>query len=533
MYWSFWGDLQWELLPCLPKERIGKETEELLQVLNRRFGKIESCYYRESSQMGSVESPISGKNIGKKQWLRIITNEKLPMKRQSEWVEEKGCFVESSYSMYVSDFRNAVSRDTEEMIQLVIEHKDSVLPAFINSLFSGLAFSENISKVSIENIERMFREFPCDMETDRDCYFSIIVEKLASARWSFEVINQLREIALNHKESEPEEVKDAKKADQLSSRTLHEYALNCIRGHAINAIGALLWKDKKLLEHFKETIEKLIRDENPIIRFASLYALWPSYNIDRPWAEERILSLCESDIRMVNFHDSEVMLLRLYSKYGKRILKVIKQCIKSADKELVELGGHAVCDFYIRYHEFEDIISDVGMKSKEQLRAILHRAVMYLKIDKYRESAKEIILEYRKFDIDEGCPLSLIFKSENIDAERDKEFLQELMKSNAGRRTTYAFTHFLEESAVSVVDYADIIITLCENVLQMEKNKLRDQWGIENEISKLIMALYDETANSEGRIYKPIAAKCLDLWDIMFEKQLGAVREISYKLMDR
>ena len=158
-----------------------------------------------------------------------------------------------------------------------------------------------------------------------------------------------------------------------------------------------------------------------------------------------ILSLYESDIRMVNFPDSKVMLIRLYSKYGKRILKVVKQCMKSADKELMELGGHAVCDFYIRYHEFEDIISDVGMKSKEQLRAILHRAVMYLIIDKYRELAKEIILEYRKFDIDEGCPLSLIFKSENIDAERDKEFLQELMKSNAGRRTTYAFTHFLEK----------------------------------------------------------------------------------------
>ena len=220
-------------------------------------------------------------------------------------------------------------------------------------------------------------------------------------------------------------------------------------------------------------------------------------------------------------------------KYGKRILKVVKQCMKSADKELMELGGHAVCDFYIRYHEFEDIISDVRMKSKEQLRAILYRAVMYLKIDKYRELAKEIILEYRKFDIDEGCPLSLIFKSENIDAEGDKEFLQELMKSNAGRRTTYAFTHFLEESAVSVVDYADIIIALCENVLQMEKDKLRIQWGIENEISKLIMALYDETANSEGKIHKQIAEKCLDLWDIMFEKQLGAVREISYKLMDR
>ena len=47
------------------------------------------------------------------------------------------------------------------------------------------------------------------------------------------------------------------------------------------------------------------------------------------------------------------------NKKRKRILKVVKQCMKSADKELVEIGGYAVCDFYIRYHEFEDIISYV------------------------------------------------------------------------------------------------------------------------------------------------------------------------------
>lgn len=32
---------------------------------------------------------------------------------------------------------------------------------------------------------------------------------------------------------------------------------------------------------------------------------------------------------------------------------------------------------------------------------------------------------------------------------------------------------------------------------------------------------------------KQTAEKCLELWDIMFEKQLGSVREISRKLMER
>lgn len=57
--------------------------------------------------------------------------------------------------------------------------------------------------------------------------------------------------------------------------------------------------------------------------------------------------------------------------------------------------------------------------------------------------------------------------------------------------------------------------------------------GIEDEISKLIISLYDETAYSEKRADNQTAEKCLELWDIMFEKQLGSVREISRKLMKR
>ncbi len=85
------------------------------------------------------------------------------------------------------------------------------------------------------------------------------------------------------------------------------------------------------------------------------------------------------------------------------------------------------------------------------------------------------------------------------------------MRTKVNRRTAWAFVHYLEENAVSVIDYADIIIQLCENVLQMERETLRKQWGIEDEVSKRIISLYDETANSNKVADKQIAAKRLDL----------------------
>ena len=136
-------------------------------------------------------------------------------------------------------------------------------------------------------------------------------------------------------------------------------------------------------------------------------------------------------------------------------------------------------------------------------------------------------------NLDLEFPLIRIFSKEYIKLEEDKKFLQEIVDSKASKKIVWSFIHYLEENALSIVDYADIIIKLCEKFLWMETEELRNQWGIEDEISKLIISLYDETANSEKRDDKQTAEKCLELWDIMFEKQLGSVREISRKLMER
>lgn len=66
VYWSFWGDLQYELLSCLPEERISKKSKDLLQVLSRRFHKVQPRYYNMEGHSGWVKSPVSGKKYWKK-----------------------------------------------------------------------------------------------------------------------------------------------------------------------------------------------------------------------------------------------------------------------------------------------------------------------------------------------------------------------------------------------------------------------------------------------------------------------------------
>lgn len=497
-YWSFWGDLQYELLQCLPEERISTKTKELLRVLDRRFHKVSSCYCNKNGHSGWVKSPVSDKNISKGQWLQIITNSKLKNRGQHGWIEVKGGFIESSYEAYASDFQSVVKQHPQEMIKLVLENKERVLPVFVDSLLLGVEVSEKLEEVDFSVIEKLLLEFPCDMKSHRASYICGIVEKISDADWSSEVMEQLMNIALKHSNPELDKpnVTNFEDKEMKSCDMLHSNALNCVRGNAARTIGHLLWEDRELFLRFKDTIDGLTKDENPAVRFASLYALWPSYNIDREWAGEKIICLYESDIRMASFHDSRNMFFLLYPKYKERVINIIKNCFESEDKQLVETGGYAVCEFYIRQNEFETIVTSVESRSEEQIKAILDMAVIYLEVNDYREVAKDIILTYKSIDMDVEYPLSKMFYDKYVDVKNDREFLREFMKTRVGRRTVRAFVHYLEEDAVSIVDYADIILQLCENILQMEIETLRKQWGIEDEISKLIISLYDETANS-------------------------------------
>ena len=533
VYWSYWGDLQYKLLQCIPKERLTQGGKNLLQVLERRFCKEVLRYNHSDSHWGGVKSPVTGKKIGKVQWLQIITNNKLKEKEKSGW--NANGFIESSWGAYADDLRKIVKENPQEMVELILENKDRVLSVYIDSVFEGLEISERLNEIEFTTLEKFMLSFPYDMESHRASYFCRIIEKADRTDWCPEIFGQLIEIGLKHRDPKlgMPNVTNDRDEEMKSCLMLRSNAWNCVRGRAAAAIAHLLWEDEKLFLRFQDTIDRLVQDENPAVRFASMEALWPSYNISKEWTEEKIMYLYESDIRMAGFYDSKNMFFRLYPRYGERVLNIVKNCFESEDEELVKVGGYAVCEFYIQYNEFAEIMNTVGSKSEEQITAILDMVIVYMGVEEYREKAKAIILSYKDVDVKVENSLSRIFYDEYVDCKRDREFLLEFMKTLVSRRVVRAFVHYLEKNAVSVVSYADIIFQLCENILQIDSAELRKQWGLEEEVSKLIITLYDETANSDIIKEKKIAAKCLDLWYIMFEKQLNSVRKISRKLMER
>ncbi|MFC4410069.1 hypothetical protein ACFOZY_06410 [Chungangia koreensis] len=535
VYWSFWGDFQKEILEVLPYDRLSDQAKDLIRTLKRKFPNGTTLYKHSNGSGGWVSSPVAGKKLNNKKWLEILTNTKINNKSHSRWKEVPGGIVSNSIEEFARSFSDAVSEDPEGMINLVLSYQDKVLDVYLDSLFSGVAYSKALDSVPVGLLETMILTYPYDYTSYRANYICSLIRNRKNVNWSQEVLDILKDIAINHKNPEigkpnitNNEDKEMRSFDMLQSN-----AINCVRGNAAEAVAQLVWNDSSVFIQFKDTIEKLALDENPAVKLASLFALWPSYNIERDWASEIILNLFEEDHRLAGFHDTKNMLFLLYPKYRERVLEVIKKCYESDDKELIEMGAYCLSEMFILKNEFAEIINNVDTMSEVQAVAVLHMTTNYFNKDEFNSLAKDMIRKFKASTLDLEMPISRLFYDNLIDLKRDKDFLIEIMNSGLSGRIVRAFVHYLEEESKSVVDYKDIILSMSYHLVGNEVGEFEGIWGIEDEISKLIIGLYDETSNSTIPEIKGIANECLDIWDLMFEKQFGQIRSLSQKLMER
>lgn len=538
VYWSFWGDLQIMLLPALPKERISLKAKSLLDVLKRRNISFvySNIYNKNSMYSGSVYSPIAGKRLSNKQWIQILTNTKIKAKdRRSRWVEVKGGFVESSIEEFASELREAASKEPTRFINLLLDNSLNINDVYLDSLFSGVTYSGKLEEVNNKILEELILTYKYDYEGYRARYICDMVGKKDNGEWSYEILDILKDIALNHinpKIDEPNvtspDDKEMKSFNMLSSN-----ALNCVRGSAASAIGKLLWDNKTLFEYFEDIIVQLCQDKNPAVRLATLDILFPVYNINRGWAIEKIINILKNDYRLAGYRGMKQMFFLTHNENQEDIENIILKCFYEEDKDLLKMGSYTLAEMYIVKNRFTEIVENVENLNQEQIKYILEMVMIYFNKEEYNELAKKLIMKYIKLDLDLEFLISRVFYDNLIDIERDEEFLKNLVSFNSSKKIVSAFVRYLEKSNQPIIAYKDVIFAMSYNVIENNIDSETYIYGLNEEISKLIIGLYDEASEEKNEEMKAIANECLHIWDLMFEKRIGAARVLTSKMLDR
>ena len=384
--------------------------------------------------------------------------------------------------------------------------------------------------------EELFEKFPCDNLSYRAQNIFWILEKKKDTNWSNKTLEMLKFIATNHKDpilGQPN-VTNNKDKEIKSIEMLQSNAINCVRGSSAITISHLLYNRKELFKQFQETIKKLSQDENPVVRFASLYCLYTSFYINKEWASSIILELYKQDDRFLSFWESRRLLFAIYKEEKNRgeVLEIIKNLYYSDKKELKKLGALCVAEMYIVNSEYIDIMKNIQSMDEIQQQEIITMIENYFNTTEYNEKCKEVILNFNNNNCNLENFISIIFSNKDIDLKRDEKFLIEITKSNSGRKSIHDLINYIEENALSIIDFSQIILGVLKSFVDKEYNQ-ENIYFYEEELSKLVIALYDETEGKNKLEIKKLASECLDIWDKMFERQIGTIKLLSKEIFDR
>ena len=536
VYWPFWGDLQFELLPAISKKRRSQKANDLLCVLKRRYDNYVSAYdYEESSRACSVVSPVSGKQLSVSNWIGIITNEKIASINKTKWKQKDGICIESSLMEFSYEFSKFVSENPREIASALLSIDGTgIHESFIAAFFSGVATSNNIDKISEDLLAKIIQKFGYDYESNRAANIADAIEKVTIINQTDYFASVLLDIIQKHTNpKEGEQIiisNDDKEGVTVSS--IESNAINCVRGRAIKALSSLVWGNKDIYEKNKETIELLTEDKNIYVAYATLFLLWSIINYDHDWAEEKIINLFNWDYRLAGFVDSRRFFCICRQKYPNDIINIIGKMYCSNDERLIRIAGYSMVELNMLADYFPDIYSAYVSSTKEHRKHMLEMAITYFGIPQYRGKAKDLLEKIIMVEDDEDNEFlwGRLFTDKLVDMLQDLTLIDSILKSKIKKNVLSHFFEYVVEQNM-LKHYADLIFDLCMSVLE-KPDEVKYIWGVDTALLKMVLSLYDETTNSQDATDIEISLKCLDVWDKMYEKNVGMARSLTEQLLN-
>ena len=532
IYWSYWGDLQSILLPVLDEKRRSKKADELIEILLRRDNGCGNIFYYQSRpQVYTGDSTISEKTLTLNNWKKIITDSRTKKKFLRKSVYKKNVCIEK----LASEFEKYISHESIENIINGFVNTDITLECkYIDALFSGVARNDHLDDIPNREIEKMILKYGYDLYSDRAGYICMIIGKKQDTEWGEKIYSILTEIALYHENSS---IRGRNQADKRETeekvRDLEIDALNCTRGKAIRAISALLWEQKdNVFVFFKDVLEQLSNDENLSVRYALLWALWPAYNCDSRWAIKIIMRLFSQDYRLLGFRDSRWMLCEYYSEYIEIIDQMVLAGLNSNDERLERECGFAVAELHMIFDVYTNILDIYNSSEKNAKKSMLEMIILYVEVPQYREKAIALLSQLIDLenDIDNQFLWEKLFREDMLTDQDDKNFIRKIITSKINICILDEFYEYVCRKSC-IKEYADIIIEMCRDIIEKECKGNKMVWGWDT-ISKLIIGLYDEVSSNNTSRKREIVNQCLDIWDLMYEKNLGIAREFSQQIMN-
>lgn len=525
---NFWGYYQMELLPCLSQKQIKDSTASLISCLQRNKDIKNSCYRHLCSRIGSVVSPIDGKKLNSNQWKNIIRNKRINFNHR--WNEVKNVYIESSVRKFADSFRDYATNNVEEAIKLLINIDTQIPEEYIESLYSAMSNPINKGKYSLANVEILIDRYGYSLESYSATYICEIIENHPDYNWSEKILNVLSDIALHHKSPDinKPDVCSYNDTNIKSCEMLIDNAFNSIRGQAAKTIGMLLSFKPELYNKFREVISKMTSDANPVIKFASLWCLLPM--IENNSVQKEIIDILKKDYRCVLVYNMKSFFINYFKTYSNDLLVILDKTLSSPESELQEFATYTIVNLFFDGNLKDDRISKIAKNHKTRNFAIRF-IISYLRKEAYRKEAKQLLIEYIKTESSvDGNEFvwAQLFKNDIVKPYEDYDLIASVLKSKINRCVMTDIYEYVNRNHC-INQYSSILLSMCKSAIK--ENKQRKIYLLEKTIVKLVISIYSGNSEATSQEQKQLVNECLDIWDLMYEKNSSAARQLTSQLM--
>ncbi len=557
IFYSYWGETQYFLLPKLSVSKVCYNTRQLISVLNRKFGSYteEDFCNRQNCSVHTVSSPIFHPNrLSDKSWFNLISSPREQINK-GRWRFKNGKrrTTESSTEQFARTLDDAVKNEPTRFAKLALTLPANIDKEFIGAFYWGVIesdpsriaenYRENWQQCSVKLTEELIEHF--GYEGNERTLTRLIESRVGEGDWSDDIKALLVDIAKNAEDPSFDklnvcDIKKSESAKEADVESLLSNAINCTRGIAYRGVSRLFWKDKKYALTNKCLIDCAINDFHPAVNITAVELLLPMFNYDNDYACSKFLELCNKDLRMTCAYGSYHFFNNGFE--GARqpeYVDLVLQMLKSPYDDVKKEAARQVYARWFFNDLFQDEVDQVLNGDNVVLDGCASVVQQFLRENKYHDRIYKISPAYKALlncnNDDVYRTVGGSIRNEHYWTKHNSAELFEIfVQSKAAKHCLWDLFDKLESHSGSISDYSEHLLKLVVNLTEdLSENKQDRSIRIrDTSLIAVLQRLYDEATEDED---KSAIETCLSIWDILLESEVfsavNAIHEIDKGLL--
>jgi hypothetical protein len=509
------------LLSVLPLERRSGRTTERLLELEAKFGKPDSA--PRGMRSYTVVSPVpeeEAKDLGDDEWLATIAQYRGHGHRRDWEHPELGGEQELAGMM-----QTFVKKEPERFAKLALRFPPDIHACYWMNVLYGLMENDIPSALKIEVTRRVF-----DID-DKACVkpAAEILSRITDQFLPPDAIAFLVRLATEHPDPDRELWRAEKEGDTAySGGDILNCGINSVRGRVADQLRNLLITDKRYLDIFLPTIERLVSDPNLAVRACAISSLFGVAVHDEEPAVSLFHRITETDDVLLGTHYAEEFIRRGLPAHLASMRPYITRMLNSGIAEVCKAAGRLAALSRLTHAE-EDALATAALRGDTSARlGVAEIAEHNFDHSECREWCEKTLVVL--FDDADGAVREQaarcfwhLWQKPELPLTKHASLIAQFLKSAAFASHPTFLLHALEDSRHKL---PEVVLDVGEHFVERCADEARDirthHTADEHTVGPLVFRAYQQLAGN------PAQLRALRLIDRMCEEGLhSAAKNLS------